>query len=125
MPGDLKPKDFPQLAAEYVAHWNRMFVLLEEELDQLRVLHTEIELREQYPHLFAEQRVTSNIVAKLMNAAAALGIAAGVKPDPESIFADIDVEAAAKRVAELLGDKQASTDAGALTVCGCCGSVIA
>lgn len=70
------PADFPEVVAEYVERFNRMFGRLEAEMDDLRATTSEIELARDYADILNRQAMTAGLVSRLMDSAAKLGISA-------------------------------------------------
>lgn len=75
LPVPIHPQDFRAVCAEYVARFNRLFMNLERELDDVRLVYAEVEVTRAYSDILDRQATTAVLVTKMMDSAARLGIA--------------------------------------------------
>lgn len=81
----LEVRDFPRVCAEYISRFNRVFARLEAELDEFRNEgHPEIDVAREYSDILDRQQRYAQVVTQMMQAAALLGIADNLVPDPDA-----------------------------------------
>lgn len=112
---DVKPKDFPKIAAEVIS-WNlAQFAALGSELEALRLLHSPVDHAREYGDIFSLLDQMGRTIATLTKAAAALPPIPDeppVAPPREQVMAAL----------EGIRSRMAPGDGGACGVCGCGGA---